>query len=361
MPLNKSKSDAAFKENVRTLMGEVGKSKHVKSREQALAIAYATQRRGKKKGGPVHFQYGGFANPAAAPVSGPETGGLGMAAPPSPMPTAVAAFSPPPVTAPAPTAYSQPAAMPAPPMAPQTGAGLGGLGRLMPGIGGGGQWGGNPGGLFAGAGMGYPGSMAGPQSTKHGGVARGYALGGPPMPWFSKNEARGLSHTGPIPSIVPGRTDRHNVNVRSGSYILPADTISHLGQNNSSAGYAVVGKMFGRGPFAASAPKMGHRMGLPKPPKLQGVMTSEGGARGRDLGTPVPIVAAGGEDALSPEEVAMVGAGEGDIEKGRRIIASSGVHPIDVENGHKILDMFAMKIRKKHISTLKGLPPPAKS
>src|SRR4029453_18168588 len=41
-----------FKENVRTLMHEVGKSPHVQSREQALAIAYAKER-GRQEGGSV--------------------------------------------------------------------------------------------------------------------------------------------------------------------------------------------------------------------------------------------------------------------------------------------------------------------
>lgn len=50
MPLVHSKSDKAFKRNVRTLMRDVGKSPHVQSRRQALAIAYATKRRGKQAG-----------------------------------------------------------------------------------------------------------------------------------------------------------------------------------------------------------------------------------------------------------------------------------------------------------------------
>jgi hypothetical protein len=47
-----------FKENVRTLMHEVGKSPHVQSREQALAIAYAKER-GHAEGGLVGYQAGG--------------------------------------------------------------------------------------------------------------------------------------------------------------------------------------------------------------------------------------------------------------------------------------------------------------
>jgi hypothetical protein len=49
MPLDRSKSPGAFKTNVRTLMHDVGKSPHVQSREQALAIAYSTARRAGAK------------------------------------------------------------------------------------------------------------------------------------------------------------------------------------------------------------------------------------------------------------------------------------------------------------------------
>ncbi len=48
MPLKHSSSKKAFKSNVKTLMGEVGKSPHVQSKAQALAIAYSEKRRGKK-------------------------------------------------------------------------------------------------------------------------------------------------------------------------------------------------------------------------------------------------------------------------------------------------------------------------
>ena len=51
MPLEKSSSPRAFKHNVRTLMHEVGRSPHVQSRAQALAIAYATKRRARQFGG----------------------------------------------------------------------------------------------------------------------------------------------------------------------------------------------------------------------------------------------------------------------------------------------------------------------
>lgn len=58
MPLIHSGSKHAFDTNVSTLMHDVGKSPHVKSREQALAIAYSTQRRaGKAAGGGVQMPF----------------------------------------------------------------------------------------------------------------------------------------------------------------------------------------------------------------------------------------------------------------------------------------------------------------
>ena len=48
MPLKSGKSKKAFKANVKTLMNEVGKSPHVQSKAQALAIAYS-KKKGKKR------------------------------------------------------------------------------------------------------------------------------------------------------------------------------------------------------------------------------------------------------------------------------------------------------------------------
>ena len=70
--------------------------------------------------------------------------------------------------------------------------------------------------------------------------------------------------------------------------------------------------------------------------------TDRGGARGDDAGRPTPIVAAGGEYSIEPEQVKIIGGG-------------------DLARGHKILDAWVLKLRKDHIKTLKGLPPPAKS
>jgi hypothetical protein len=168
------------------------------------------------------------------------------------------------------------------------------------------------------------------------------AAGGMMQPsWFEKQEVHNL-HTGPILSAVPGRTDRHNMSVPSGSYVLPADSISHLGQSNTLAGMKIANNMFGAaGPYGVAPMKMGHGMGLPKPPKPM-ALSDSGGSRGEGSGAPVPVVTAGGEFIIKPEVVARIGGG-------------------DLKHGHKILDEWVLALRKDHLKKLRKLPPPAKS
>lgn len=217
MPLVHSSSDAALKSNISTLMGEVGKSPHVKSRAQALAIAYATKRRGRASGGAA--------------------------------------------------------------------------------------------------------------------------------PWFVRNEARSMMHSGPINSVVPGRTDKHNMAVPSGSYVIPSETVSHLGENNTNAGMAVLNNMFGKtGPYGSAIMRRAARKLIARGRGGWAgwtYMTPGGAAYDAGDGTPVDIVTAGGEYVVPPHVVEAVGDG-------------------DVDRGHKILDAWVMRMRKDHIKTLKSLPPPAK-
>jgi len=55
----------------------------------------------------------------------------------------------------------------------------------------------------------------------------------------------------------------------------------------------------------------------------------------------VPIVAAGGEHVLSPDQVRAVGNG-------------------DIDMGHRVLDAFVLRVRKELIHTLRHLAPPKK-
>jgi hypothetical protein len=124
-------------------------------------------------------------------------------------------------------------------------------------------------------------------------------------------------HVGPIHSPVAGRTDHLPMHVPSGSYVIPADIVSAMGEGNTMAGFKVVRQMF---------------KGLP------GVQAFSAGGWTGEL---VPIVAAGGEYVITPQEVEAIGQG-------------------DLDRGHKALDSFIKKMRAKTVQTLKNLPGPKK-
>lgn len=127
-------------------------------------------------------------------------------------------------------------------------------------------------------------------------------------------------HVGPIHSAVAGRTDHLPVNVPSGAYVIPADIISAMGEGNTMAGFKVAESIF-------QAPD--RTKGMP-----YGMHRAAGGSA-----QTVPIVAAGGEYVISPEDVVYLGNG-------------------DLEDGHRTLDQFVTRYRAKTVKTLKALPPP---
>lgn len=115
---------------------------------------------------------------------------------------------------------------------------------------------------------------------------------------------------GLLHSHVAGRTDHLPVTVKSGAYVIPADIVSALGEGNTLNGRIKLDHMFKR-----SAPK-------------------------QKSGGKVPIMAAGGEYIINPEE----------------IMARFG----NLDTGHKALDKFVKDYRAKTIKKLKGLPGPAR-
>lgn len=144
-------------------------------------------------------------------------------------------------------------------------------------------------------------------------------------------------HAGPIRSPVAGRTDHLNMNVKSGSYVLPADIVSALGEGNTLNGFEV----------AKSLPSLWRAEN-----RTEGVPYDESGLPYRGA-TPkadggevddgqVPIVAAGGEHVYTPEEAAIFGGG-------------------DLDTGHKVLDEFVKQVRARHVKTLSKLPGPRKN
>lgn len=179
-------------------------------------------------------------------------------------------------------------------------------------------------------------------------TARESAKGGFHMPHAPRVRRPGKLHTGPIHSSVAGRTDHLPMQVPSGSYVIPADIVSAMGEGNTMAGFKHVKRIFsgmpyggGKGPYGQSGGPYGQSTGLPYGATSAPYgMDLPGKAAGGETAS-VPIVAAGGEYVLSPEEVRQVGHG-------------------DLELGHKVLDEFIKRYRKETINTLKKLPGPKK-
>lgn len=149
--------------------------------------------------------------------------------------------------------------------------------------------------------------------------------------------------TGMIHSAIPGRTDKIPMRLKSGSYIIPADVVSGIGQGNSTAGANMLNAMFKMGPYgvktgniaAARPPKMS--MGkIPIASAKRGF--EEGGAPGGEE-PHSDIIVAGGEFAVPVEVVRQLGAG-------------------NVSHGHDILDSMVLDIRKRTIDEMKKLKPP---
>ena len=68
-------------------------------------------------------------------------------------------------------------------------------------------------------------------------------------------------HTGAIHSSVAGRTDHLPIHVPSGSYVIPADIISGMGEGNTIAGFKHMRRIFGDMPRGAGPEAYGHTGG----------------------------------------------------------------------------------------------------
>ena len=157
-------------------------------------------------------------------------------------------------------------------------------------------------------------------------------------------------HEGPIHSPVAGRTDHLPMHVKSGSYVIPADIIGAMGEGNTMAGFKVARRMFSSNPYfqKSSSPYGSSSPIYNSDEKPYGARAAGGGTPGiGHNGAPqddedndlVPIVAAGGEYVISPQDVTRLGKG-------------------DIDDGHKTLDSFVTKYRKKTIKVLQNLPGP---
>ena len=192
-------------------------------------------------------------------------------------------------------------------------------------------------------------------------VARraGKADGGEPFNLKAVPKEGKKIHVGPIHSGVAGRTDHLPMHVPPDAYVLPADVVGALGEHNTTAGFKVAKSLFtapnrtkGR-PYGAS----GLPYGAASPGRASGgrmQFIGKGGdssEAGKELypgsAKGVPIVAAGGEHVIGPDEV---------LHLAKRFYGDDATH----EDGHKILDEFVKAVRAKSIKTLQKLPGPKK-
>lgn len=147
-------------------------------------------------------------------------------------------------------------------------------------------------------------------------------------------------HIGPIHSPVAGRTDHLPVHVPSGSYVIPADIISAMGEGNTMAGFKVAEKIFKAAPEQSGMPgmSMGELGGMPGLKALP-EMPEKRAAGGKTYNDLVPVIVAGGEYVIPPEDVERIGKG-------------------DMDKGHSELDRFVKGMRTRLVQTLRGLPGP---
>lgn len=184
------------------------------------------------------------------------------------------------------------------------------------------------------------------------------------------SDSPGAPFTGGIMSLGAGRADDVPMHVPDGAYVMPAWSVSHLGEGNTMSGMAMLKGMFGTpwggpksgGPYGAPSPplKTGKGVKIPKPPAMhfqppsfmpQGMSAENpaladrqkhgGAAHAPAGGAPVPINASGGEFVIEPDEVAKIGDG-------------------NVDKGHKVLDHWVMTLKNEAATTIKKLPGPAK-
>lgn len=119
-------------------------------------------------------------------------------------------------------------------------------------------------------------------------------------------------HSGAIHSAVAGRTDHLPITVESGSYVLPADCVSHLGENNTLAGFKVLRRMFGGEPYGSNEHPYGQSGG------------PYGAQMGRATGGEVKHRAAG-ILFLSPEKEVLLMRRSGKDHQGEWALPAGGI------------------------------------
>jgi 8-oxo-dGTP pyrophosphatase MutT (NUDIX family) len=116
-------------------------------------------------------------------------------------------------------------------------------------------------------------------------------------------------HSGPIHSSVAGRTDHLPITVESGSYVLPADSVSHIGESNTLAGFKVLRRMFGGEPYGGSSNPYGQ----------------SGGPYGAKMATGGKVHRAAGILFVSPEKEVLLLRRQGKDHVGEWALPAGGI------------------------------------
>lgn len=172
------------------------------------------------------------------------------------------------------------------------------------------------------------------------------------VPSWTRQEERG-ANTGFLHGATAGRADSILGTAPAGSYVLPADVVSGLGEGNSLAGARAVEEMLSTGPHGIPLPRGRAGRGPPSAPAP--FHESNGGfvPAARTWKGPTKLYRAGGVAGPGNEAVAL---SDGEFVVPPEHVAKFGGG--DHGKGIKALDDFVLKQRAKHIAKLKSLPPP---
>jgi hypothetical protein len=201
-------------------------------------------------------------------------------------------------------------------------------------------------------------------------IARDIGGSVPAVPFFERAEARDISPYGFTAGFGGGRTDKNNVAVGSGSYVLPADVVAGLGDGNSLAGAKTWDMILNTMPYGISPPHSSGHRGPPAPPHdpelMQGMMEgtkaapispalAAGGVAEKEE---VPIQSADGEIIVPPEDILRIGQ---HYSSPKDVAAYPTTHEKMMKLGHEILDRFVKEQRGRVIKHLKSLRGPVGS
>jgi hypothetical protein len=171
-------------------------------------------------------------------------------------------------------------------------------------------------------------------------------------PYDVRQNAPGLDHpTGLVASATPGRKDVVPLSVASGSYVVPADVVSGISEGNTLAGAGHLEAAMHTGPGGIPLSPMHARSTIPHPPSVAHL--ASGGMAGgkmprmvhphewanRQVPDGIPVMVAGGEYILGPDDVKHIGDG-------------------DITRGHDKLDQFVLHARSKNLRATAKLPGP---